>query len=277
MNNLPDKRLRKLHMILASALFGMAFSLLCIPTPASADVTLKQINEGKGLGMSAHVSSTTRIRGDKMRIDDALGKKTQTTIFDLDAQKAYFFDSKTKRADVWNMRALAQTISKSVDTSSMKASIKPNGQTKSIAGHMADGYDVRVSVQAVTPGSHGLMTVTLNGSLWVVKHAPGTADFDRFYKSAAEKGWIFSNPRAAKAQPAQARAMTEMYQKIAELGGIPYETDLQIHVSAGGLMGALLSRLGKVRSSTIVESVQTKALTDELFAPPPGYEQNLKH
>lgn len=277
MNNPPEKRLRKLHMILVSALCGMVFSLICAPTPASADVTLKQINEGKGLGMSAHVSSTTRIKGDKMRIDDALGKKTQTTIFDLDAQKAYFFDSKTKRAHVWNMQALAQTISKSVDASSMKASISPNGKTKSIAGRTADGYDVRVSVQADTPGSHRPMNVTLNGSLWIVKHAPGTADFDRFYNSAAEKGWIFSNPRAAKAQPGQARAMTEMYRKIAELGGIPYETDLQIHVSASGLMGALLSHLGKVRSSTVLESVQTEALTEELFAPPPGYQQILKH
>ena len=31
------------------------------------------------------------------------------------------------------------------------------------------------------------MTVTLQGPMWVVKGAPGTADYSRFFKAAVEK------------------------------------------------------------------------------------------
>lgn len=276
MNDLLKKLPQKVHIVLGGILFYLVFSLVAVPTLASAAVTLKQTNKGKGLGLSANVSSTTYIKGNKMRIDDVLGDKTQTAIFDLDAQKAYFFNSKEKQADVWNMQALAREISKSVDESSMKATIKPNGRTRQIAGRTVHGYDVEVSVQATTPGSQSPMTVTLQGSAWIVKGAPGTADFDHFYKTAADKGWIFSNPRAAKAQPGETKAMAEMYRKFAELGGIPYESDFQIHVSSSGLMGALLSHLGKISSSSVVVAVKTRALADDLFAPPPGYKLNPK-
>ena len=37
-----------------------------------------------------------------------MGDKTQTTIFDLDAQKMYMFESGKKEADVWDMGAFAQ-------------------------------------------------------------------------------------------------------------------------------------------------------------------------
>src|SRR5262249_5789905 len=81
---------------------------------ASADVTIKQTMTGKGLGLSGTSPGTTYIKGNKMRTDAMLGDKTQSTIFDIDAQKMYIFDSKKKEADVWDMAAFASEISKSV-------------------------------------------------------------------------------------------------------------------------------------------------------------------
>ena len=83
----------------------------------------------------------------------------------------------------------------------MKASVKPNGQTKEIAGKTANGYDMEISVPATMGGTSGMkMTVILTGPMWIVKGAPGTAEYLGFYKGAVEKGWIFSDPRGAKAQ-----------------------------------------------------------------------------
>ncbi len=65
-----------------------------------------------------------------MRSDVVIGDRTQTSIFDVDAQKMYVFDSKKKEADVWDMGAFAQELSQSVDTSSAKGSLKANGKTK---------------------------------------------------------------------------------------------------------------------------------------------------
>jgi hypothetical protein len=89
-----------------AAVFAIGLAL-----PAHADVTFKQTSEGKGLGLSGKTAGTTYIKGNKMRTDAVLGDKTQTTIFDIDAQKMYIFDSKKKEADVWDMAAFAQDVS----------------------------------------------------------------------------------------------------------------------------------------------------------------------
>jgi hypothetical protein len=227
--------------------------------------------------MSGKASAVTQIKGNKMRSDVVMGDKTQTTIFDVDGQKLYMFDSKKKEADVWDMAAFASEISKSVDMSGMKASLKANGQTRQIAGHSAAGYDMEISMQSAMGGSKDMtMTVTLSGPVWIVSNAPGSADFARFYKAAVAKGWIFSDPRAAKAQPGQAKAMAEMYKQMADIGGIPYETDMQIKMSGSGPMAAIMSRMGNMTMTSIVDSVDVAPLTDELFAPPAGYKLNQK-
>jgi hypothetical protein len=245
--------------------------------PAFADVTLKQTTNGKGMGMSGTMNGTTYIKGGKMRTDVVMGDKTQTTIFDVDAQKMYSFDSKKKEADVFDMAAVAADVSKTVDVSNAKASLKPNGQKKEVSGHSANGYDMEISMDSAMGGNKEMMmTVTLQGPVWIVPNAPGAAEYARFYKAAVEKGWIFSDPRAAKGQPGQAKAMAEMYNQIAAIGGLPYETDMQIKLGGGGPMGGMLAKLGNVSMTTIVNAVEVGPIADDLFAPPAGYKLNVK-
>jgi hypothetical protein len=244
--------------------------------PAHADVTIKQTVSGKGMGISGKGSGTAYIKGHKMRSDMQMGDKIVSTIIDLDAQKMYSFDSKKKEADVWNMADFTAEFSKTVDTQNMKASMKPNGQTKEIAGMKATGYDVELTVPTNIGGSKDMaMIVTMSGPTWIVKGAPGTADFAAFYKAAAEKGWIFGDPRAAKGSPGQARAQTEMYRLIADSVGIPYETDHQMKMSSAGggnPLGGLMARMGGASFQTAVQSVEVGAVADDLFMPPPGYK-----
>jgi hypothetical protein len=261
-------------------ILGLTVLALSVALPVSADVTLKQMVTGKGLGVSGQTTSTTFIKGNKMRSESQIGDRTQTTVFDLDAQKMFIFDSKKKEADVWDMAAFSAELSKSVDVSGMKVSLKPNGQTKQIAGQTATGYDMDISLPAAMAGNKDMqMLVTMTGPTWIVKDAPGTADYMRFYKAAAEKGWVFSDPRAAKGSPGQARAMTEMYKQLADAGGIAYETDMQIKMSSAGggnPLGGLLARMGNMTAATTMQSVETGALADDLFAPPAGYKLNQK-
>lgn len=245
--------------------------------PAFADVTIKQTTSGKGPGISGTTPGMVRIKGNKMRSDTTVGDQTQSTLFDLDAQKMYIFNSKKKEADVWDMAAFAGELSKSVDVSSAKASFKPSGQTKQIAGHTAESHELLISMDAAMGGNKDMqMTATLQGPVWIVKNAPGAADYNRFYKAAVEKGWIFTDPRAAKAQPGQAKAMAEMYKQIAEIGGIPYETNLQIKMGGSGPMAGLLAKMGNLSMLTVVDSVEMGSLSDDVFAPPEGYKLNSK-
>lgn len=254
-----------------------AIAALTLAVPASADVTIKQTTTGKGLGMSGTMPGTTYIKGMKMRTEVVTGGTTRVTIFDVENQKMYSFDTKKKEADVYDMQAFAEDMSKSVDVSQMKATVTPNGETRTIAGHSAAGYDMEVTVPASMGGKDGpQMTVSLVGPMWIVKGVPGTDEYIKFYQTAVEKGWIFSDPRAAKGSPGQAKAMAEMYRQLAETGGMPFETEMQIKMSGSGPMAAIMGRMGGISSKTTVESVETGALSDDLFAPPAGYKLNSR-
>lgn len=255
----------------------VALLLLPLAPAAYSDVTITQNDSGKGLGISGDTSGTTYLKGNKMRTDVVMGGKTRTTIFDVDAQKMYIFDSGKKEADVWDMAAFSEELAKDIDLSGLQASITPNGQTKEIDGHHAIGYDVMISLESAMNGNKSMMmTVTVQGPIWIVKDVPGAAEYCRFYKTAAEKGWIFSDPRAAKSQPGQAKALAEMYKKVAEIGGIGYESDLQIKVSGSGPMAGLFAKMGNMSMTSQLTSAKEGALDDSLFAPPADYKLNMK-
>jgi len=257
-------------LVAAVLVLGFAFT-------ASADVTLKQTVEGKGMGMAAKMNTTTYIKGHKMRTETQMGDKTTVTVFDVDVQKMYMFEVGKKEADVWDMAAFSADVTKNVDVSNMQASVKPNGQTKQISGHAASGYDMEIVVPAAIGGNKDMvMTITMGGPIWMVKTGPGVAEYAAFYKAAAEKGWIFSDPRAAKAQPGQARATTEMHKQFAAIGGIPYESDWSFKMGGSGPMAGLMAKMGNMSAHTTTDSVTAGPLADDLFAPPAGAKLNQK-
>lgn len=255
------------RLILASLV-----SLASLASPAWADVTVKSTITGKGMGMQGSMPTVTYIKGTKMRNETTMGDTTRVSIFDLDAQKMYTFDNKKKEANVIDMQKLSADVSKNVQISDMKASLKPNGKTKTIAGKSATGYDMEVSIPAMMGGEKGMsMTVTMSGPIWIVKGGPGAQEYLNFYKNAVDKGWLFSDPRAAKAQPGQAKAMSEMYRQMAATGGIAYEQEMNIKMSGEGPMAAAFAKMGNISSTTTVESVETGTLAADLFAVPAGY------
>jgi hypothetical protein len=248
-------------------------ALVALVAPAYADVTVKSTGTGKGMGMSGSIATTTYIKGNKMRTDTVVGDTTRTMIFDVDNQKLYSFDAKKKEADAWDMQAFGNNLKESVDTSNMKASVKPNGQTKQIAGKTANGYDMELTLPATMGGKSGMkMTVMLTGPMWIVKGAPGTTEYLNFYKGAVEKGWIFSDPRGAKGNPGQAKAMAEMYRELVATGGIPYEQEMNVKMGGDGPMAAMFAKMGNITSTQTVQSVETGTLAADLFAPPAGYK-----
>jgi hypothetical protein len=254
-----------------------AVAIVAFTASARADVTMKQSTATKGMGQSGTIQTTTYIKGLKMRSDAVIGESTRTTIFDVENQKMYMFDSKKKEADVWDMAAFGAEMGKNVDPSQMRTSFKANGQTKEIAGKAAQGYDMDIAMPTTMGGASGMkMTVMLTGPAWIVKGAPGTDDFMRFYKGAVDKGFIFSDPRAAKGQPGQAKAMSEMYKQLAATGGIPYAQDMEIKMSGEGPMAAMMAKMGGMTMSSVVQSVETGDVAADLFAPPAGYKLNTK-
>jgi hypothetical protein len=239
---------------------------------AHADVTIKSTTVGKGLGMTGTMTGLTYIKGLKMRNESTAGDRKVVTIYDVDAQKMYIVNEKKKEVEAWDMAAFAQQMSQTVAPEGMQGSLTPNGQTKPVAGQTAEGYDINVTTPATIGGAGGMkVTVQLTGVSWVVKGVPGAADYAAFYQGAADKGWIFSDPRAAQGAPGQARAMARMYAEFAKLGGIPYETDVNVKAEGEGVMGAMMAKLGNVTMHTTTESVDATPVDDALFVPPAEY------
>jgi hypothetical protein len=257
----------------------MAIAALFVASPALADLKLTQTMAGKGMGLGGTTSGVSYIKGMKMRTDSISGDTTRTVIFDLDAQKMYSFDNKRKEADVWDMAEVGKQVSASVDASQMTTSLKPTGQSKQVAGNLtAAGFEMNVSMPMMMgdPKSGMKMMANLTGPVWIVKGAPGTADYLGFYKAAAEKGFILGDPRAAKGAPGQMKAMTEMYRQLAEAGGLPYEMEMNIRLGGDGPMAGIMAKMGGMTTTTVVQSVDTAALPDDLFAPPAGYKLNAR-
>ena len=248
----------------------IACATVAIAFPALADVTIKATATGKGFGISGSTPSTTYIKGLKMRSDATAGKKSISTIFDVDAQKMYILNVEDKEAQVWDMAAFASQLSSTVSAEGMQASMKPNGQARTIAGQNTDGYDIEIVVPATVAGMQ--MTMRLTGTSWIAKGAPGGAEYSAFYQGAAEKGWIFSDPRAAQGAPGQAKAMAQMYTEFAKTGGIPYETVMNIKPEGGGAMGGLMAKVGGMQTTTTTDSVEVGPLADDLFQVPADYK-----
>lgn len=252
--------------MLTAALALAAFSAV------QADVTLKATAEGKGLGMSGSTSNVTYIKGLKMRSESTSSKASNVTIFDVEAQKTYILNDKKKEAEVWDMGAFAQQIGESVSGDNVRASMTANGQTKTLHGAAAEGYDIDIVVPATIGGPGGMpVTMLLSGVSWIAKGVPGSADYSAFYQGAAEKGWIFSDPRSAQGAPGQVKAMAQMYAEFAKIGGLPYEVQMDIKAEGEGPVAAMMAKMGGVSTTTTIDSVDTAPLDDALFQVPADY------
>ena len=69
--------------------------------------------------------------------------------------------------------------------------------------------------------------------------APGLADYQAFYKAAADSGFIFGDPRTAKSPTgaAQAKAYAALTRKMAE-AGVALESRINISASGDNPMAA---------------------------------------
>jgi len=241
-----------------------------LASTAWADVKVVANTSGKGMGQAANGQSTTYVKGNKMRNEMQMGDNTIISITDLDAQKMFVLNPKKKEADVYDLAKMRADLEKSVGAADAKISFKPNGQTRTVLGQSCDGYDISIAIPSGAGSDMGPMTVVLSGPAWIAKNMDGFADYAGFFKTAAERGMFFSNPQQAKAQPAHAKGMAEMYRAIAETG-FPLEQELSIKVEGSGPLAGMMAKMGNATISTTVTSIDAGSLSDDLFTVPPGY------
>ena len=252
-----------------------AVFLLVATSLAFADVTVKYTTKGKGMmGMAGDIDTTTSIKGNKMRSEATIGGNLTITIMDLDAQQMITLNPKKKEAEVLDLDKFNEELAKTIGAADAEVSITPNGETKQVLGQSCAGYVVNISMPMEMGGMS--MTMSMGGPMWLAVGAPGSDDFSAFYKTAAQKGFFFTNAQQAKAQPAQAKGMAEMYKAVAELKGVVYEQVMDIKIKGEGPMASMMSKMGSSSMTITATSVSTDDLPADMFAIPAGYKVKNK-
>jgi hypothetical protein len=251
---------------------GLA-ALLCaaIPSSAVADVTLKSKGSGTGMVGAATGDTTQYVKGLKMRTDQATMGTDTTIIIDASSRQMISLDHAKKEANVIDMNAISGTLSKA-GVSDLEIAITPTGQTRQVAGSACTVYDLKIAVPMAMGNS--AMKMVMSGPQCLSKSAPGYADFQAFYRAAAEKGF-FLDPAQAKAQPAVAKAMADMQRKMSELG-VPLATETNMAMEASGPMAEMMKKMSANKIVTEVVSVSTAPIADSLFEVPAGYKMNKR-
>jgi hypothetical protein len=250
---------------MAATLLGMVL----MTGPALADVTITATQQGKGMMASLMTGeAVTRIKGAKMRGDGSSGDAPTTTLIDLDAQTMAVLNHKAKEATVTDLGDPQASMGK-MTNNNIKATVTPTGRRQEVAGRGCDENQMDMTVPAFADPASPIM-VTTSGPFCIVKDSPGKADYAAFYK-AAEKGLIVAgDPRQAKAQPGQAKSMTELYRQMARLG-VPYLIEIDFKMGGEGPMGALMGKLGFGFTSRVTR-VSVEPIPDALMAVPADYK-----
>jgi hypothetical protein len=249
---------------------ALLLASLLTAAPAAAQVTFTQKTSGTGMGQNMSGEGKQYIKGTKMRTDQTMGGKLSSVIIDAGAQQMVVLDHDKKEATVTDMRTITQDLAK-IDAADVKASITPTAVTRTIAGASCTVHNMDVRVPAKVGPSGDELIVVMKGPVCLTTGGPGLSDYQAFYRAAAEKGLFFTDPRAAKAQPGQAKGMTELYRQMAGKG-VAYATELEFKFEGKGMMASVMNKMGGMTMKSEVVSASSAGIDDGMFAVPAGYK-----
>jgi hypothetical protein len=266
------------RILICAALTALAFR-------THADVTVTANTSGKAAFINVDGEGVSQIKGTRMRTDQAFKGRLQTLIIDIDGRRFVDLDAKKKSALVTPLDTIADELQK-VGVGTLQATIKKTAQTKQIAGFPCTVHDVNLSLPFSPTGEAGSgldLTMALSGTVCLSTSAPGLADYQKFYKAAADSGFIFGDPRAAKSpggggaghapapvsepSAAQAKAYAALTKQMAE-AGMALESRINISASGDNPMAAMFAKAVKSDIVTTVTKIETPALPADAFEIP---------
>jgi hypothetical protein len=252
---------------------AIPFVLAClVAAPAAADVTVTATTTGKApMVGDLNGAQTTRIKGNRMRIDTTQGDKASAVILDIEGQRMVLLDDKKREAIIMPAAKLQETLSKTT-TGEVKASVTPTGETKTIAGMTCTVHQVSVSVPFSMGGPDMGMALVMAGPACLSKDAPGYADYARLYTSVADKGFILGDPRAAQGPgAAMAKGMANFHKTMAA-AGIALDQNMHAELKGEGPMAGIMGKMFKIDAGHVVTKIETGDVDAAIFDVPAGYK-----
>jgi len=252
----------------------LAVFLACA-TAAHADITVHTTTSGKAAFMNVGGDGTILIKGKRQRSESMVGGRAVSLIVDIDNLRFVELDDKMKSATITPLASIADDLAK-VGVGAMQATLTRTAQTKTVSGMPCTVHDIRVTMPFTPVGEPGQgmdMNMVLSGTVCLSSSAPGLADYQAFYKGAADSGFIFGNPAAAKSPTgaAQARAYAALTNKMAE-AGMALESHVTLSATGDNPMAGMMAKLAASDISTTVTKVEAGDVPADQFDIPAGYK-----
>jgi Domain of unknown function (DUF4412) len=265
----------------------IAVVMLCVVRVA-ADLTVTSTTTIEG-GMAAMGNEVaprivTRIKGNKSRTDIEVGDQTMSAIVDLATKQAILLRPDQKTAQIVEPAAAAASTASPMPA--IETTVKPTGQSREINGMKCDEYAISMAMNMAAmaggrsdmpPEASGMLKgvrMTMTGSSWVAKNAPGAAEFAAFQSAAAKTALAALS--AGGSSPSGGSSglpvgLERMITGFAEAPGIPYLTELTMGIEGSGQLVAIMKQMGETKIITRVTNVSAGPLDDTLFRVPDGY------
>jgi hypothetical protein len=246
----------------------LAAALACA-APAAADVRFKRKMDGKMMTGTMAGTSVQSIKGMKMRDDTTMSGMEMTTIIDVATQQMIALNHRSREAEIYDMTKVGAEVAAKIPGADVQAKLTPTAETRQVAGLSCTVHTMDVAAPMEMGGEKIDMRIT--GPVCLAKNGPGQSDLAALYKGIAEKGLFFGDVRQAKAQPAQARGMTALYNEMARLG-VPLSQEMTVKLGGSGPMATMMSKMGGTTMTFEVVSVSTDPIPDSTFQIPEGYK-----
>jgi hypothetical protein len=261
---------------------GMA--ALCIAS-LRADVTIKQTMTFEGAmaaaAQEAAPKMVMRIKGTKIRTDFEANGQTTVIIVDVTTRQTTLLDAATKTAHVISPEAAAAAMPAALPK--MDVSFKATGQSRTIEGAQCEEQTFTVKMELAELGLGGQMPpevlammkdvhMIVNGSVWVAKSGPGTADYLALQKAAiaANMGSVLTGMGQQKG------GLDKLLAAATSAPGLPYLSEITTSVGGTSPMVAAMQQMASMKMTQKVTSVSTDAIADDMFAVPADYKIEKK-
>ena len=264
-------------LVVTAALVALAF------VPLQADLTIVQTMTMEG-PMAAMAGGqmpkiTMRIKGTKSRSDIESPSLSIVSIADLAQNQVVILNAQTKTAQVITPESVAAGRAK-LDLPNIDASFKPTGKSQTIDGQVCHEHLFAMTLNMAEMGNQSQMPpeaaemmkgvmMVMNGSIWIAKEAPGTAEYTAYMKSVMSSG-LFGAISGMK-PGASSGGMEKLMAAASSAPGLPYLTEITMTMEGTGPMVDAMKQMGPMKMIQKLSSVSTDAIADDLFKIPEGY------
>lgn len=238
--------------------------------PLGADVLITARVVGKAGGRDVSVTRSTAIKGVHMRIDVVQAGESTSTIYDLRDGVIIALDARKKRAELRDIAARSAKVSRHYPRARVTTTLKATQAVKDIAGATCTEHTYVIRLPMTKD-----FAFMLTGSAWIAAEAPGAADYGAFARAAVDRDVVLGAADNSILL-AVARAQSELYRALADLGGIPYVIDMTMAIDGKGMLAGIVRKgVSGTRASTVT-AVSVAPLDDSTFAVPAGWKRERK-